>query len=137
MKKAPLLIALIVLLVAAPIADAALSGRYKGKTEQNYNMSFRVKNGKVVRFRSGINLFCIGGGFQVDAVSRNKGIRIKRGGKFRAKAKYSDGSTYVISGRVRGRRARGSVKLSGRAGYDSSGSLVFCNGTAKWSAKRK
>lgn len=137
MKKAAILLTLLALLLAAPIADAALSGRYKGKTKQNYSMSFKVKRGKVVRFRSGINLFCPGGGFQVDAVTRDKGIRIKSGGKFRAKGKYRDGSQYVISGRIRGSRARGTIKLNGRAGYSSSGNLVFCGNTAKWSARRK
>ena len=137
MKKAPILLTLLALLVAAPLADASLSGKYKGKTAQNYKMSFKVRNGKVVKFRSGINLFCPGGGFQVDAVTRDKGIRIKSGGRFRAKGKYSDGSEYVISGRIRGRKAKGKIKLNGRSAFNSSGNLVFCGNTASWKAKRR
>ena len=141
MKPSARLLVLLVLalaLLAAPAAEAGLGGRYKGKTKQNYSTSFKVRKGKVVRFRAGINLFCPGGGFQVDAVSRNAGIRIGRGGRFKKSGEYKDGSKYTIAGRIgRNGRARGEIKLGGRVSYTAFGNLTICANTVGWSAKKQ
>ena len=143
MKPLPLA-ALAALLLAVPADAAVRGGAYKGKTDQNRAVTFKVKGGKVRTFQAGVMTFCQAGGestFETDAVANVPPIRVARSGRFRWTAPDdTDGVIEMtVAGRIVGGRATGTVTLRRpHSRYDSSqGMVVFgqCSAERKWTAK--
>ena len=133
-----LLVALVCIgLLAAPAA-AGLGGAYKGKTEQNRPVTFKVAKGKVKGFTAGINVFCIGEGIKFNAVIPPKALKV-RDKKFSYKGRDRvDSSDITINGRfVRGGKVKGKVSMISSTSDSSSGFFVSCSGEAKFTAKKK
>ena len=130
--------ALTLALAIPAVAPAAIAGKYKGKTEQNRPVTFKVSKGKVKVFEAGINVFCIGDGIKFNAVIPPKAMKVKKGGKFAYKGRDKiDSANIEITGRVKGKKASGKISMT-YSQYDaSSGLFQGCSGKAKWSAKRK
>jgi len=127
MKKTALLAIVLSLALAAPVALAA-GRKYKGKTEQNRPISFKVSKGKVRSFEGGINLFCLGSGIRFDAVIPPLPMKVFKGGKFSYKGLDKVASNNIeIKGKVKGKRGSGTISMT------SSG----CTGKAKFKVKRK
>ena len=131
--------AVLTLALAIPaVAPAATGGKYKGKTEQNRPVTFKVSKGKVKSFEAGINVFCIGDGIKFNAVIPPKAMKLKKGGKFSYKGRDKlDSSNIEIKGKVRGGKASGTVSMT-YSQYDASTRMFTgCSGVAKFKAKRK
>jgi hypothetical protein len=112
-------------LLAVPAADAAVSaGAYKGKTDQNRAVTFKVKKGKVVAFQAGVMTFCNTMGanrFQTDAVANVPDMKVKGNGRFKWSGDTEDDGTIEVSGRITGSKAKGKVTLSRPdSNYDAS-----------------
>lgn len=134
------------LLLAAPAHAAVASGAYEGETDQNRDVSFTVKKGKVVDFQAGVMTFCLAGGdnsFETDAVANVPPIRIAKDGRFRWTAPDdTDGVIEMtVSGRITGAKAKGTVVLRRpHSQYDpSAGMTMFgqCSADRPWTAKRR
>ncbi|MBX5440862.1 MAG: hypothetical protein IRZ32_04960 [Solirubrobacteraceae bacterium] len=128
------------LLVASPSAVAA-SGSYKGRTDQNRAVSFRVAGGQVRDFQAGVLTFCMAGGdssFETDAVANVPPIRLGPGGRFSWTAPdETDGIIEMtVTGRVRGGRATGTVILRRPHSSFEDGTTVFgqCSAKRRWTA---
>ena len=130
--------ALTLALTVPAVAPAATGGKYKGKTEQNRPVTFKVSKGKVKSFEAGINVFCIGDGLKFNAVIPPKAMKLKKGGKFSYKGRDKiDSANIEISGRVKGKKASGKISMT-YSQYDAStGMFNGCSGEAKFKAKRK
>lgn len=110
-------------LLAGPAADAATSGKYKGRTDQNRAVTFTIKNGKVRAFQAGVLTHCNtmnNNRFETDAIANLPAIPIK-GSRF----DYKDDDAEV-HGRIKGSKVTGTVSLS-RADsyYDASQGMTF------------
>jgi hypothetical protein len=137
MRKTALLAIVLSLALAAPIALAA-GGKYKGKTEHNRPISFKVSKGKVKSFEAGINIFCIGSGVRFDAVIPPLPMKVRKGGKFSYKGldKVAT-STIEIKGKVKGKKGSGTISMSNSQYNSSTQSFSGCTGKAKFKVKRK
>jgi hypothetical protein len=137
MRKTALLVVVLSLALTAPIALAA-GGKYKGKTEQNRPVTFKVSKGKVKSFEAGANVFCIGDGIKSNAVIPPKAMKLKKGGKFSYKGRDKiDSANIEIKGKVKGKQASGTISMT-YSQYDAStGQFTGCSGKAKFKAKRK
>jgi hypothetical protein len=132
----PLLAVLLAALILVPAAVAATQ-KFKGKNENNRPLNFKVKGGKVVDFVGGINLFCIGEGIQFNAVIPPKAIKIKgKTFKYRGDDKEGNGSI-EIAGRIKGKKATGSMSMVTTRYSASEGRVVSCSGDTKWTAKAR
>ncbi len=138
------LAALAALLLAAPADAKVRTGSYKGDTDQNRTVTFKVKGGKVRTFQAGVMTFCSAGGessFETDAVANVPPIKLKRNGRFRWTAPDdTDGVIEMtVTGRITGGRAKGTLTLRRpHSRYDSSqGMVVFgqCSAERKWTAR--
>jgi len=145
MRKTTLpLAALAALLLAVPADAKVRAGAYKGDTDQNRAVTFKVKGGKVRTFQAGVMTFCSAGGestFETDAVANVPPIKLKANGRFRWTAPDdTDGVIEMtVAGRISGGRARGTVTLRRpHSRYDSGqGMVVFgqCSAERKWTAR--
>ena len=138
-----------VLLVSVTVAQAAVrSGTYRGKTDRGTPVGFKVtkaKRGKrkISRFNfKRMRLKCSDGKpFTTEGTftSGAKRLPIARNGKFSVIVTYRDGGKWVASGRIRGRRARGTLRL--RVRFDDENiarphGRVRCNsGKRKFTAR--
>ena len=136
-----ILIALTALLACLAVAAPGLAAggkKYKGKTEQSRPVTFTKKGKKIVKFRGGVNAFCIGKGIEFRTAIPPKAMKVKKGGKFRYKGRdKGDDTDIVIRGKLKkGGKASGIVQMN-YTWYDSStGYFQGCSGKAKWHAKR-
>jgi hypothetical protein len=130
--------ALTLALTIPAVAPAATGGKYKGKTEQNRPVTFKVSKGKVKSFEAGINVFCIGDGIKFNAVIPPKAMKLKKGGKFSYKGRDRINSANIeIKGRVKGSKASGKISMT-YSQYDASTRLFMgCSGEATFKAKRR
>ena len=138
MRRLSLLAALVAActLAVAPAA-AAPTKRFSGKNDQNRPLNFKVRSGKVVDFVGGINLFCIGEGIQFNAVIPPRSMRV-RGGKFKYKGDDKEGNGSIeITGRIIGRRARGTLTMVTTRYSSSEGRVISCSADTKWNARQK
>jgi hypothetical protein len=144
MRRLPILAILIALIAAVPAAAAVKAGSYKGRTDQNRAVTFKVSGGKVKSFRAGVMTFCMAGGdssFETDAVANVPAIKVAKNGRFRWTApEDTDGIIEMtVEGRVSGRTAKGKVTLRRpHSSYDSSqGRTMFgqCSAERKWTAR--
>ena len=121
-----------------PAAAFAAGGSYKGSSEQERPVTFKVSKGKVKSFEGGINVFCIGDGIKFNAVILPKAMKVKKGGKFSYKGRDKiDSANIEIKGKVKGKKASGKISMT-YSQYDASTRLFTgCSGEAKWKAKRK
>ena len=108
------------LALAAP-ASAAVSGTYRGDTNQNRTVHAKVKNGKIKHLSFSVYTLCgIGGsnGSSTDAVSVEN-VRVKRNGTYKVKSEgdSSNGyATYVLKGKVTKKKVTGSIEQFFRNG---------------------
>lgn len=134
-------------LILIPMASAAASSHYKGKTKQKLPVAFRATGSSVVGFAATASAFCISANkseieIRSIAATPHKG-RITVGGKFTLK--YVKGGDHVtVSGKV------GSRSASGRLGIRYSkwwqvfnpatgyyvGEAAACQVTTTWTARR-
>jgi hypothetical protein len=130
--------ALSLALVVPTSGLAAAGGKYKGTTEQNRPVTFKVSKGKVKSFEGGINVFCIGDGIKFNAVIPPKAMKVKKGGKFSYKGRDKiDSANIEIKGKLKGKKASGKISMT-YSQYDAStGYFQGCSGEAKFKAKRK
>ena len=136
MRRLILPLALVGALAAAPAA-AAPTLRFKGKNDQNRPLTFKLRSGKVVDFVGGVNLFCIGEGIQFNAAIPPRAMRV-RNGRFRYKGEDKEGnSTLEITGRIDGRRARGTLNMVSSRYSSSEGRVISCSGDTKWNARAR
>ena len=136
--------ALAALLLAVPAHAAVKAGSYKGKTDQNRAVTFKVKGGKVSAFQAGVMTFCRAGTdstFETDAVANVPAIKVAKSGKFRWTApEDTDGIIEMtVVGRITGKTAKGTLTLRRpHSSYDSSAGMVMfgqCFAERKWTAK--
>ncbi len=132
----PLLAVLLAALVIAPVAVAATKS-FEGKNENNRPLSFKVKGKKVTNFVGGINLFCIGEGIQFNAVIPPKAMKLKAG-KFTYRGDDKEGNGSIdIAGRIKGKKATGTMSMVTTRYSASEGRVVSCSGDTKWTAKAR
>jgi hypothetical protein len=136
MKTTRKFLILVMALLLVPAASASAAS-YKGKTNQNRPVTFKLSGGKVKSFTGGVNLFCVGSGIEFNAVIPPKPLKVKNG-KFSYKGRDKiDSADIVIKGKISGSKASGSLSMQ-HTKYDSSTRLFQpCSGKAKWSAKKK
>jgi hypothetical protein len=134
------------LLACAPAAAGAVSaGTYKGKTDRDQPVQFKVTHeGKLTGFAfKRLKLRCSDGDtVQLGRVdSGNDTLTITDAGKFSFSVTYDDGDKWTASGTIDGRRAKG--KLRFRVRFDSDGNptpdgSVLCDsGTRRFTAKNR
>ena len=143
-RARPLLPALALLtLLAAPSTGLGAGGAYKGKTDQNRAVSFKLSGGKVRTFQAGVLTYCNTNGntrFNTDAVANLPAIPV-RGGRFSYRRDTDEG-TVEVKGRIAGKRASGTFTLTRPdSNYDASARQTYF-GTCgaydrKWSAKAR
>ena len=135
MRRILLAAALAALII--PTAAVAATKRFSGKNEQNRPLTFKLRDGKVVDFVGGINLFCIGEGIQFNSAIPPRAMRV-RNGRFRYEGKDKQGNaTIEISGRIIGSRANGRVSMVKSHYSSSQGRVISCSGDTKWSARAR
>jgi hypothetical protein len=121
---------LVVLLALAPAAAAAGDGAYRGRTDQNRLVTFKIRAGKVVGFQSGVMTYCTTQGnnrFETDAIAKLPPIPI-RGNRFHLKKDVQrDGTiTIEVSGTIVGAKVKGKVTLSRPdSNYDASAGMTY------------
>jgi hypothetical protein len=140
-RRLLLLASLLALAVAAVPAVAAVKrGSYKGKTDQNRPVTFKVSGGKVRSFQAGVMTWCSTSGnnrFVTDAIANVPALKI-RSGKFRWVGKPKGTNEVVVKGTITGGRARGTVTISRPDSNYSNGQYTFGSCVAKnrkWTAK--
>ena len=132
-RRFAIVVALLCAALLAPLAHAALSGGYSGKTSHNRPVTFKVRDGKVKNFEAGINLYCFvfgeSGTYQFDAVIPPKALAIKPSGRFDYEGKDAPGTGNIkIHGKfVTKRKATGRIEMG-------TGS---CAGEATFSATKR
>ena len=141
-----------VLLTSVAVAQGAVrSGGYKGKTVKGSPISFKVTKGKrgrgkaISRFVfSRVTLACSDdrpvvteGKFS----SGRKRLPITRSGRFAVVVRYMNGGRWTARGRVRGRRATGTLRVKVRYNGDDKptprGSIRCDSGKLRFKARRR
>ena len=136
MSSTRLLLLPLVALTLGATAEAATTGAYTGRTDQNRAVRFTIKGGKVRGFEAGVLTHCNTFGnnrFNTDAIANLPAIRIK-GSKF----DYKDDDT-EIHGRIKGAKVTGTVSLSRADSYYDGTQIQFGTCAAydrKFSAKK-
>jgi hypothetical protein len=118
MRKLFLPLALALLALAGPAAAAVSNGSYRGKTSQDSKVFAKVKGGKIASLSFGVSVRCNSGSFGTDAVAV-KGVKIKAGGAYKVTSKGDSANgkaTYVLKGKVTGKRLTGSIEQFFRNG---------------------
>jgi hypothetical protein len=137
MRRSLLLVSLVLATLAVPVAVAATGGSFKGKTAQNRTLSFTVKGGKVTKFSAGINMMCVQSGIELNAVIPPKALRVKHGRFSYEGRDATDGTNIEITGRLKGKRASGTVRMTDSRYNAASQTFDSCVGSARWTAKAK
>jgi len=140
MRKLIVAIALLSLLAPAGVlaAKKGPAGKYKGNSEQNRPVTFKIAKGKVKNFEGGINIFCIGQGLEFNAAIPPKAMKLN-GKKFSYEGPDKSDSTNIkISGTLKkGAKVKGKITMTDSR-YDSyNQTFSSCSGTAKFTAKRQ
>ncbi len=137
LRYAALVTALTLLLVPSALG-AAKSGSYKGKIEfQGYDVTFKVKQGKVTKLVARMLQDCDRDGIsETFLIAPKKAFKIK-GNKVNGKITDSYGqskATVILKGKFTGSKFKGHVRE-----YDSvAGSGIVCDTlNRKFTAKRK
>lgn len=120
-----------VCLLGVSAALAAMPGPYKGKSEQNITVTFKIRDGKVRNFSGGIRLYCFNYGepatSEYDSVIPPRALAL-RNGRFKYVGEDRHGADIEIHGRfVAPRRAKGSIQM-GRGN---------CSAKARFTATRR
>ena len=109
------------LALAVPASAAAVSGTYRGQTNQNRTVHVKVRSGKITNLSFSVYTRCgIGGsgGGATDAVAiRN--VRVKSNGTYVAKSEGDSANglaTYELRGRVTRSKVTGSMEQFFRNG---------------------
>jgi len=143
MRLLLILSAVVALLVSSASASAAAVS-YKGRTDQNRAVTFKVANGQVRSFQAGVMTFCLAGtdsSFETDAVANVPPIRLDRAGRFSWTAPDdTDGIIEMtVTGRVSGGKATGQVVLRRPHSSFEDGMTVFgqCSAERRWTAKAR
>ncbi len=138
-----LAIALVVVLSLTAVATAAKpkSGSYKGKTDQNRTVRFKLSKGKIRGFQAGVMTFCTAGGessFETDAIANLPAFKLAKSGKF-SYSRTKKGEKVKVTGKISGGKAKGTVSLRRpHSTYDSSmGMVMFGACTATGSSPRR
>ena len=143
------LVAVALLAVSVAVAEAAVRpGTYRGKTDKGSPVAFKVtKKGdqgrRISRFRfSNVRLKCSDGTSGVTEKTIGSGpkkIRIGRRGRFGLVVRYTNGGRWTADGRIKGRRAKGVLRLRGRFTSDGEqsprGSIRCDSGKRKFTAR--
>jgi hypothetical protein len=126
--------ALLVSLLAASTATAGFKhGRYAGTTDQGTEISFRATNAGVMRFSYSVTIQCDDGWTREFTTGQSAKAPISKNGRFTAEFVTPDDSvTSVVDGRLKRRKARGSIETAGtvEGGWE-------CHGSVAWTAKRQ
>jgi hypothetical protein len=129
------------LLASASASAVAASGSYKGRTDQNRAVSFRVADGQVRAFQAGVLTFCLAGSdssMETDAVANVPAIRLDKAGRFSWTAPdETDGIIEMtVTGRIKGGKATGSVVLRRPHTSFEDGTTQFgqCSAKRRWTA---
>jgi hypothetical protein len=126
--------ALLVSLLAASTATAGFKhGRYAGTTDQGTEISFKATNDGVKRFSYSVAIQCDDGWTREFTTGQSAKAPISENGRFTAEFVTPDDSiTSVVDGRLKRRRARGSIETAGavEGGWE-------CHGSVAWTAKRQ
>jgi hypothetical protein len=128
--------ALAATLALLAFAGPATAATFKGKTENNGSVNFKTKNGKIKAFGANVLMFCSNGGGFEQRVVYLKSIKVRKGGRFSYKGEDRDGTDVVVKGRLKGRKATGTIEVSYAKPADSGG-FSFCNADRKFTAKAK
>jgi hypothetical protein len=134
------------LLAAAAFATAqSQSGRYKGVTRQKQKVSMNISR-KGVKFSIPWSANCRDGGPRFKGTTSNsKPLRVRKRGAFAAKASFTgaaaDGTKVryrvAFKGKLRGKKASGSWRLTVRGPYIEGGTYTCTTGKVRWRAKRR
>ena len=141
--------AVALLAVSVAVAEAAVRpGTYRGKTDKGSPVAFKItKKGKqgrrISHFRfSKVRLKCSDGSGALNdrqISSGPKKIRVGRRGGFGLVVEYPNGGRWTADGRVKGKRARGVLRLRGRFTADGEqhprGSIRCDSGKRKFKAR--
>lgn len=139
------LLALVAVLSLAAVAGAAKpkSGSYKGKSDQNRTVRFKLSGGKIRGFEAGVMTWCTAGGeseYDTDAIANVPAFKLGKGGKFSFKRKKK-GEEITIKGTISGGKAKGTFSLwRPHSRYDSSMGMVMfgsCSAKRKFTATRR
>ena len=116
--------------IAADASAAYQPGNYKGSTKQDYRFKFKAKALGVKRFKLKIEAPCEDGTVQLFEATGAE-APTDSAGKFVA-AFVGDTTTVTVTGRLKGKRAKGKIVADG---FNVDGSA--CSATTKWNAKKK
>ena len=137
-----------VLLVSAVGAQAVAnidSGKYKGKTSKGNPVTFKVTKGKKLNHftHKGLKMKCSDGdSFHLKKLdSGSDKLSILDNGKFGFSVTYDNGGKWTAKGRIKGRKAKGTLKMTVRFNSnneaDPNGNILCKSGTLKFTAKHK
>ena len=137
-----------VLLASAIGAQAVTnidSGKYKGKTSKGNPITFRVTHSKKLTHftHNKLKMKCSDGdSFRLSKLdSGAKRLSISPTGRFAFTVTYSNGGEWVAKGRIKGRRAKGTLKMTVRFNSDDKpdpdGNIVCRSGKLKVKAKHR
>jgi hypothetical protein len=130
------LTALAATLAVLAFAGPAAAATFKGKTENNGTVNFKTKKGKIKAFGANVLMFCSNGGGFEQRVVYVKSIAVKKGGRFSYKGEDKDGTDVAVKGKLRGRKASGTITVNySKSAYPNG--FSFCNADRKFTAKAK
>lgn len=126
--------ALLVGLASAPQAGAGFKqGRYSGATSEREPISFKATKNRVKKLTYALLVEC-GDGSSWKAIVTDGSTRVTRNGRFRLEV-ADGGSTSLIIGRLKRRRASGSIETISENPANRAG--PGCSGAVEWSARRE
>ena len=146
---------IVVMVCAAMVAGAAQAatadvapGRYEGRTDQGQFLTFRVTDDRRYAIQVAVGsvvVFCPDESqpaVPIRKTSRSRRFRIDSKGRFTVRpASRTPAGDYVVRGRIKGRRATGTVRMKARVDANgepsSTGETACDSGTVPWSAKLK
>jgi hypothetical protein len=139
--KTPTALAVLAIASALALAAPAAAGSgtaFKGKTDRNQRVGFKLSGGKVKDFAATVFVICGDGDNTFNAVIPPKPLKVK-GGKFSYKGRDRvDGANIEIRGSIKGGKAKGTVSMTDTNYSVTDQSIYACtSGTPKWTAKAK
>jgi hypothetical protein len=124
------------LMLAAPNAQAAPNGTYKGKTDGEVAVKLKVKKNRIVDFETSVYASCYSGSYLITfafppAHQPKARTKIKGNGSFKVVFKGDPDVSFnddkrTLKGKFKGGKVSGSIKVEG-----------LCTGDAAFTAKRK
>jgi hypothetical protein len=130
-------------LAATEAAKPKKGGSYRGKTSQDWKVSFKVSSsGKRVKaFASSVTLSCDQGGgpyTETRTFLPPGSARVRKGGRFSREVSPGDGTTYKYKGRFTSRRrAKGTLTMGSTKLVFGGLEVCVTLGTVRWKAKLK